>query len=366
MKLMKILYLINSLKNGGPVNMLYTLIKYIDKKECEVVVIALKKAPENNYRDFSTLDCKVYTIGSENIRNCINEAQKIIDLEKPDIIHSHGGMADWINTKVNGQHKRFSTVHCAPDEDFSMKHGAIWGWLKASAFIHVMKKIDTPIACSKTVADKIRKKRHYDIGYIRNGVDLNKRNSTEDLFSREKLAVNEEDIILVFCGYLSLRKNVKYICEMLSLVERKDIKFIVLGDGMEYESILEFAKQDNRIKALGRVENAYKYLRVCDYIISASKSEGLPLAVMEGMACGLPALLSDIDSHRELGECCPNGIELFSISESEQILDLLEKLTKPTEQERKNAKKVIDEYLNAERMAGEYCKVYKNKLTAKV
>ena len=34
----KVVYLINSLKKGGPVNMLYTLIKYLDNTEFEVTV----------------------------------------------------------------------------------------------------------------------------------------------------------------------------------------------------------------------------------------------------------------------------------------------------------------------------------------
>ena len=36
------------------------------------------------------------------------------------------------------------------------------------------------------------------------------------------------------------------------------------------------------------------YLRAADYYVSASRTEGMPLGVLEAMAEGLPLLLSDI------------------------------------------------------------------------
>ena len=36
----KVLYLINSLKNGGPVNMLYSLCKYLDNTQYKIYVMA--------------------------------------------------------------------------------------------------------------------------------------------------------------------------------------------------------------------------------------------------------------------------------------------------------------------------------------
>lgn len=356
---MKVLYLINSLKNGGPVNMLYTLVKHINKSECEIVVVAFKEAPKNNARDFSTLDCKVHIIGSEKVRACISEVQQLVDKEKPDIVHSHGGVADIVNSKVYGYHKRFSTVHCDPDEDFTMKNGRVKGWIKASAFIHTLRKIEHPIACSKTVSDKLRYKRHVDIDFVRNGIDLDKRKSTENYYSRDDLGLAVDDIVLVFCGYLSPRKNIQFICDALASVDRKDITLIVLGNGVEYENVCDYSKRDERIKAIGRVENAYKFLNACDYFISASKSEGLPLAVMEGMSCGLPALLSDIESHQELKTCCDEGIEVFSINDIDDLKKILCTLKKPSDINRKIARSVIENYLNADRMATEYVERYR-------
>lgn len=57
----KVLYLINSLKNGGPVNMLYSLCKYLDNTQYKIYVMALKKC-DINARDFSNLNGRIFKL----------------------------------------------------------------------------------------------------------------------------------------------------------------------------------------------------------------------------------------------------------------------------------------------------------------
>ena len=125
----KIVYLINSLKNGGPVNMLYTLIKYMDSDAYEVYVIALKECVINQ-RDFSNLNCRIITVCERNLVKTVRAVQQIVDEIKPEIVHSHGGVADVVNSRLKGTYKSFSTVHCDPDEDFTMRKGKLIGWIK--------------------------------------------------------------------------------------------------------------------------------------------------------------------------------------------------------------------------------------------
>ena len=67
----KVLYLINSLKNGGPVNMLYSLCKYLDNTQYKIYVMALKKC-DINARDFSNLNCGLIIINENNKLKRIN------------------------------------------------------------------------------------------------------------------------------------------------------------------------------------------------------------------------------------------------------------------------------------------------------
>ena len=228
--------------------------------------------------------------------------------------------------------------------------------MQATVFINTVKKIQCPIACSETVAKKIEHKRHLNIGYIRNGIDLNRLNINEEI-TRSELGIGTEDIVLSFCGYLSKRKNASYLINAIKKISRKDIFLLLIGDGKELEDLKKLAGNDSRIKFIGRVPSPIKYLRISDYFVSASLSEGLPLAVMEGMGCRLPAILSNIDSHFEMKKCCEEAVQIFDLEDYEKMIAILNNLERD-ENKSKAAQKVVFDYLNATRMAKEYENVY--------
>jgi glycosyltransferase involved in cell wall biosynthesis len=67
--------------------------------------------------------------------------------------------------------------------------------------------------------------------------------------------------------------------------------------------------QNANIVFLGKKTNIVEYLKVADYFISASSSEGLPNSVLEAYMTGLPCILSDIPQHREIFQ--QNGQAVF-------------------------------------------------------
>lgn len=338
--------------------MLYTLVKYIDSKRFDITIVALRECKTEEKKNFSELLCNVIILKKGNLKHRISQTQEIIDFVQPDVVHSHGGMADLVNIQLKGSHKSFSTIHCDPDEDFSIKKGKIAGWLQATVFLRTLKRINFPIACSKTVATNIEKKRHFKFHYVRNGIDIEKMSCATKAYEREEYGIEKGDTVLVFCGYLSKRKNLRFVLKVFQETQRNDIKLIVIGDGTEYDTLRENAKNDKRISFLGRVDNSYAYLNMADYFISASLSEGLPLAVMEGMLCGLPAILSNIDSHTEISDCCQRGVQLFSLTNSDELRKIIESIAKPSKECIDSVKSTVEEYFNASRMAAEYQILY--------
>ena len=84
-------------------------------------------------------------------------------------------------------------------------------------------------------------------------------------------------------------------------------RLIYIGDGALRPSLVAARRHmslEGQIEFTGLIprEKVYEHLLGADLFISTSRGEGLPLAVMEAMACGCPVILSDIPPHREIAE----------------------------------------------------------------
>lgn len=84
-------------------------------------------------------------------------------------------------------------------------------------------------------------------------------------------------------------------------------RLIYMGYGILQDSLNISSKElgiENQVEFTGLIprERVFKHLLQADLFISTSKGEGLPVAVLEAMACGRPVILSDIPPHREIAE----------------------------------------------------------------
>ena len=216
--------------------------------------------------------------------------------------------------------------------------------------------MDCPIACSETISNKIYENRKVKFDYIRNGIDPTMLVVNKSI-KRSELKIEESDTVYAFCGYLSKRKNVKFLIEVFNTLPN-NYKLLVIGDGDELVALKASAKKDNVI-FVGKVSTPANYLQLSDYFISASLSEGLPMAVMEGMALGLPPVLSRIDSHIEVKKCCEEGIELFDLDNVDDLSTIIKNKVKD-DKINSLVKNCAYNYLHAKRMALEYQEKYKD------
>ncbi len=90
------------------------------------------------------------------------------------------------------------------------------------------------------------------------------------------------------------------------------LRLLMLGDGSlrgRVESMIRRAGIGDRVHLAGRVgyEVLPEIYRAADLYVSASRSDGSSVSLLEAMACGLPALVSDIPGNREWVEPGQNG-----------------------------------------------------------
>lgn len=120
---------------------------------------------------------------------------------------------------------------------------------------------------------------------------------------RKKYGIPEHAKILLSVGELSRRKNHQVVLDALAGFLGKDVYYLICGQGAEREELQKKARAlgiVKYVKMAGFQEDLVLFYQNADIFVFPSLQEGLPVALMEAMAAGLPCVVSDIRGNREL------------------------------------------------------------------
>ena len=134
------------------------------------------------------------------------------------------------------------------------------------------------------------------------GIDLNRKelHQTIDITKKKKelgLPLNKK--ILLSSGELIKRKNHETVIRALAQLKNKfdDFHYIICGHGVLNDYLHTPAKQldiADRVTFLGYRNDIFEIYQIADLFVFPSFQEGLPMALLEAMASGLPVVCSNI------------------------------------------------------------------------
>jgi glycosyltransferase involved in cell wall biosynthesis len=106
------------------------------------------------------------------------------------------------------------------------------------------------------------------------------------------------------------------------------LRLLMPGDGSQarrFKRLIEKSGFADRVHLPGKVAQADlpAYYRAADLYLSASKSDGSSVSLMEALACGVPALVSDIPGNREWVSENQQGW-LFPVGDGAALADKIE------------------------------------------
>ena len=142
---------------------------------------------------------------------------------------------------------------------------------------------------------------------IHNGVDVERfRRASRDRawLGLGQNTENEKWIVLVGSMYSDVKGHPWLIAAAQSIVrEFPDVRFLLVGDGVQRT---EFEKQAEQLGVgihfsfLGRRDDVPPILTCCDIGVLPSRAEGLPNAVLEYLAAGLPTIATRVGGNMEI------------------------------------------------------------------
>lgn len=172
-------------------------------------------------------------------------------------------------------------------------------------------------------------RQHERLGYrsgksvvIPNGVDCDQFHVDAELRSatRKRLGLDANVIVIgMLARYHPVKDHATFLGAARLLRARiPQSRFLLVGYGVDRENRglfdrLKKAQLDTSVIALGERDDIPALLSALDVYVSSSRAEGFPNAVAEAMACGIPCVVTDVGSSRELvgetGIVVPPGSE---------------------------------------------------------
>ena len=178
-------------------------------------------------------------------------------------------------------------------DDYFYEYGAIIGFFMVKSHQKLLKKFDIVVGCSTYVYNSLLPFSN-NICCIRNGINLESMNET---ITRKDLGIPEHAYVFLYVGRFIRRKNVIGLVKMFLRYHTDEEYLILTGDGPDFNYCKELA--DHHIIFTGFQKNPAKYYNISDIYISASKSEGFSISMIEALGYGLGLMVSDIPAHKE-------------------------------------------------------------------
>ncbi len=180
--------------------------------------------------------------------------------------------------------------------------------------------------------------------------------------------VNDEDGVrrIVSCSGLKPLKRIHLLLEALRGIEDVDVEYTCIGDGPEREKLMSLARRlPPNVKATftgalshAQVMDFYRNNSV-DLFVNVSRTEGLPVSIMEAMSFGIPILATDVGGVSELVDNDVGGL-LDAHVTIEELRNSLGKLLGLLPEERKvlrdKARDRWEKTSNAKTNYGEFCR----------
>lgn len=142
------------------------------------------------------------------------------------------------------------------------------------------------------------------------GVDLQRfrecrLSSAEWLQKRRSLGLSGEDFIMTYVAEIIDNKNQQLLLQLLELIlpAIPNAKLMLIGpehDGGKIRAMVQKQGLSDRVLLTGWRDDIPHLLRISDVYTASSKSEGLPLNLIEAMACDLPVVACKNRGHSEI------------------------------------------------------------------
>lgn len=358
---MKVIYIITGLSIGGAETVTVNLASKLMSlgHECCIFCLTGKQivhVPEN---------IKVYELNMKKTPmgfiKALVAGKKLVKVIKPNVVHANMFHAI-IYARLLRLFVHIPRLVCT---EHSMNyHGEVRRFIEGHT--DFLSDVNTHVAESATaffVQKKIFKKEKTQT--VINGIDVQKfsKNGKRKII-REEYKLDNDDFLFVNVGRFNEAKDHKNLVRAFSIVlqQYSNARLMCVGTGELEAEIKQFASElelDDFVIFTGAKSNVVDFYNTADCFVLSSQWEGLPIAIIEAMACELPVVTTECGK-----EVLQNPEWTVQIKNSEQLANKMAELLLLSKEKRKelgieNRKKSMQ--FSIDSIASKWLEIYSDK-----
>jgi glycosyltransferase involved in cell wall biosynthesis len=297
----KVLSFISSLAGGGAERVLTEILSHITRENINPTLLLLYPFDDSPYREYLPGDVKVTVVARksdsffEKVKQLIN-LMKFVRKEKPRVIVSILTHTN-IMALFSGMLFRISVIVCEHvnlGEILNTRAGKRILGLPARPLVKILYRYaGRVIAVSEGIRENLVGEFNISaekIEIIRNPMDL-KRITKLTGVPPDHPFFEERAPVIIAAGRLVPQKRFDILIEAFGMVlSEMDARLIVLGEGPQKGALKKLAGDRgiaDKVSFAGFQKNPYCFLSKAEVFVLSSGYEGLPMVLLEAMACGI-------------------------------------------------------------------------------
>lgn len=299
----KVLIVAGKLYIGGAERVCRNIGLYADPARFQIDYLVFGEKVEAYEPELLEKGCRIYHVPSpgEGYRRFYTDLKKLIRENRYNVVHCHTMFNSGLvlrAAKRCGVPVRIAHSHSIRGPE---RRGTVQDLYEKTMRRWIRRDATHYVGCGRASGEWLfGEKLFREKGILLlNGVELDR--FAWDPAAREQLRLEhgwEGCFVVGHAGHMVSIKNQSFLLELLPelLKRRPKTRLVLLGDGEDRPKLEETVRAKGLEQAVimpGNVTNVNEYLSAMDVFAFPSLYEGMPLAIVEAQANGLPCVLSD-------------------------------------------------------------------------
>ncbi|MEQ8717519.1 MAG: glycosyltransferase [Acidimicrobiales bacterium] len=324
----RVLWLIKGLGPGGAERLLVHHARARDRERFAYEVAYLVPEKSHLVPELTQLGLAVTCYDSPRTRDVAWVPQLFLRLRRDpvDVIHVHSPLlAAKVRVMVRALPRRIRPAVVTTEHNEWGKHRSATRWANRLT----MGLDDHTVAVASGVRESMHRSRRGDVEVLVHGIDLaTVRDAADRAGARDELGIGHDELVVVTVANYRREKAYDVLMAAARKVidETADVRFVAVGQGPlagEIEDRHRRLHLGDRMILTGYRPDAVRIMSAGDIFCLASRHEGLPVALMEALALGLPVVATDVGGVGEVVRSAGVG-RVVHPDRTDDLVDALE------------------------------------------